>query len=287
MSRATHLALSAFLHRFTPQKREQMLGYLPEEEKQEAESDFLGFESASVRFLSAHDRLMSIHYSWIIPYLETYTKEDAHAFASLFPESTYTKISEALHLPQNPMKLTHIGQRFYAQTLYRMIAIESPQYIPIELLPQHPLDVLLSLSKTKLHLTFDYLGLHDLAVDLKKMVQSHTMKSIHAALTPSKRTYVGKVMKEGEPITFKYLELDLWDGNEKQLANTLHLRGINRVSKALFGCHPSFLWHIRHRLDTGRAKMLDHFCINPKNEKMQQTLSSQVLKVIEHVSNEA
>ena len=63
--------------------------------------------------------------------------------------------------------------------------------------------------------------------------------------------------------------------NDK-LKNILHHRGFNRLGKALFGCHPSFLWHLCHRLDTGRTKVLRKFFTDMNNKQAQEKLIHQI-----------
>lgn len=282
MKTAVYLSLSVFLERYAKDRKEELLTYLPEADRQKITA-LPPIETQQL--LSCAERLQRIHYSWFIPFLETYATSDIHYFASIFPDATYKKLMEAFGLPHKKIALTRLGIRFFSQTLYHLFASSITDYIPIELLPKHPLLKLLQLSKKDLLLMFDYLGLHDLAIDLKRIVETKKLKALHSTLSSSKKEYVAKILKKGEPISFKYLELEFWDGNIQELSNKLHLRGINRVSKALFGCHPALLWHFRHTLDTGRAKMLDHFCVNPKNEKMQDILTSQILNTVEYITN--
>lgn len=280
MNTASSLALLLFITRFSAQKRDELLRFLPEDMRNNMQNIH---PPHTAGLLSCEERLMNIHYSWVSPLLQNYAKEDKHYFASLFPKDKYEKIRQTLQLPKRQIPLTDIARTFLSQVLYTWFVHEQPGYIPVELLPKHPLATLLSLSKKELLLTFDYLGLHDLVIDLKRMVEAKKLQGLQQALTKEKRAYVQKLMKRGEPIQFKYLELEHWDGDRDHLNTLLHTRGINRVSKALYGCPESILWHVKHGLDVGRAKMIDTFLVNPKNQKVQDILLSQVLEAVEYV----
>lgn len=285
MKTAAYLSLLVFLERYAKGRRDTLLSYLSSADRAKLERLPPIERADTIQFLSCFERLQRIHYSWFIPYLETFAPSDAHYFASIFSDEIYAKLAHSLSLPQEKIPLTEVGKTFFAQTFYHLFSSQSDEYIPLELLPHHPLVELLYLPKNELLLTFDYLGLHDLSIDLKRILEAQKLKALHKSLSPAKKEYVAQLLKKGEPVAFKYLELEFWDGNEQELAHKLHLRGINRVSKALFGCHPSLLWHIRHTLDTGRAKMLDHFCVNPKNEKMQDMLTKQILGAVAYVTS--
>jgi len=284
MKTAAHLSLLVFLERYAKDRKDSLMGSLAKNDLAQLQSLPPLEAPETIHFLSCQERLERVHYSWFLPFLETFASSDAHYFASIFSDEVYKKIADPLQLPKRKIPLTEVGKRFFSQTLYRLFSSGTADYIPIELLPKHPLLQLLHLSKRDLLLTFDYLGLHDLVIDLKRVLESQKLKALHGTLTPAKKEYVAKLLKKGEPISFKNLDLEFWSGDTEELCNKLHLRGINRVSKALFGCHPSLLWHVRHTLDTGRAKMLDHFCVNPKNEKMQDILTSQIINAVEYIT---
>lgn len=280
MDRAYALSLKQFLHTFAKDDAARLLSYLPEGEEQELASfpDSVEFKPHSI-----DDELEKIHYTWFVPFLETFAKSDAHFLASALSDTKFLKIKRRLHFSEKKIPLTETGKRFAHQTLYHWLVKSKEGYTPKNLVPRHPLKELLALSKNELFLTFDYLGLHDLAVDLQKVVETKKIQALKKALSENQSKYIEDIVKHGEPIAFKRLELEFWDGDLDTLHTMVHTRGINRISKALYGCPPSLLWHIRHSLDTGRARLLDRFLVNPHNEKVQDILLNQVLKAVKHV----
>lgn len=280
MDRVYALSLKQFLTTFAASDASRLSSYLPEDEQNEIAQMPAHTETVSH---SIAEELEQIHYTWFIPFLETFAKSDAHFLASSLSDTKYQKLKRRLHFEAAKTPLTETGTRFAHQTLYHWLVKSKEGYTPKSLVPTHPLRTLLALSKKELFLTFDYLGLHDLAVDLKKIVEIKKIKALKHALTKEQSSYVEMLVKHGEPIAFKRLELEFWDGDTDTLHTMVHTRGINRISKALYGCPPSLLWHIRHSLDTGRARLLDRFLVNPHNEKVQDILLSQVLKAVQHV----
>jgi len=64
----------------------------------------------------------------------------------------------------------------------------------------------------------------------------------------------------------------------------LHRRGIMRLGYALSGQHPDFIWHLSHRLDIGRGRLLKKN--NFKNEIAGVTmpLQQQVANIINFIN---
>ena len=111
-------------------------------------------------------------------------------------------------------------------------------------------------------------------------------EKIQKVLSKSQQDFLKSLFKGKEPISFARLNLDAWDGNEEKLKGILHHRGFNRLAKALFGCHPSLLWHLCHTLDTGRTKILRKFFTDINNEQIQKLLVKQILELIPMVQKE-
>lgn len=228
---------------------------------------------------SDEEQLFSIHYSWFIPLIETYSDTDKIAILSALSDKQFAKLSAHFLTGEKRYHFKKLGVRYLRQTLFHLLTYEQKEFVPIAFLPQSSFNALLSLSKPQLTTLIDYLGLRDLSTEFKQIVQTSQIKEIHKALNTDQKNYLKEVLKHGESVKFSSLKLDQWNGTEEMLRKVLHQRGLNRLGKALFGCHPSLFWHICHRLDVGRAHVLRKLMSHTSDE-VQAVLEKQVLELI-------
>ena len=146
------------------------------------------------------------------------------------------------------LNLHPIMQEFASTYLMKEL-LQGISYLSIETLPQHPLNRLLELSSTELKKLIITLGLHDLAIDMRKLIRSSILKALQQSLSPNELSYVRKLQDRQENIQLSSLHLDKWDGKKSTLERLIFICGINRLTKALYPCHHLLLWNISHRLD--------------------------------------
>ena len=232
---------------------------------------------------SPANRLEKIHYSWLIPFLEPFAEGDKAMILSALEETQATKLRGYFKATGKLPKTTPLAKRFLLSAMYSWLTSEQKEFLPTDFLPDHPLNPLLDLTKKELQKLVDYLGLHDLAMELKHVIKSEQIKKIQKVLSKEEQSFLKEILKAKEPLAFSRLNLDGWNGDAEKLKTILHHRGFNRLAKALFGCHPSLLWHLTHRLDTGRTKILRKFYTDIRNEEAHDALQKQVLSIIPKV----
>lgn len=74
--------------------------------------------------------------------------------------------------------------------------------------------------------------------------------------------------------------LAAWKKDKAVLRSMLLQRGINRLAKALYGRHPSLLWHFAHRLDVEKGELLMKLCTSLDHPKASDLLATQVLELV-------
>jgi len=232
---------------------------------------------------SMETRLEKIHYSWLITFLEPLPQKDKECVLSSLNEMQAKRLKAHFKIKEKSLPIKKEAKNYLIETIYKHLISDQREFLPIEFLPDNPLNALVNLSKKLLQTLVDYLGLQDLAIDLKHVVKSEQITKIQTILSQSEQKYLKKQMKIKGPIIFSRLNLDGWNGNGEKLRGILHHRGFNRLAKALFGSHPALLWHICHRLDTGRAKILRKFFTDVKNETMHASLINQTLELVEYL----
>lgn len=265
---------SAFLQYLSPTEQEKFQSIAPSKGNPFAHS------------YSMEERLQRVHYSWLITFLEPFAENDKEMILSSLDKTQSKRLRKHFKIKEETVSLKKGVKTYLTKAVYEWLISDQKEFLPIEFLPDHPLNPLINLSKVELQTLVDYLGLHDLAIELKHVIKSEQIKKIQKALSEEEQGYLKKQIKVKEPITFARLNLDGWNGDEEKLKVILHHRGFNRLAKALFGCHPSLLWHICHRLDTGRTKILRKFFTDIKNDEAHTALINQTLGIIPLVQKE-
>ncbi len=220
--------------------------------------------------------LCDIHYSWIEPLIENLTETDKMLFTGALSKKTQSRLNLS---EKKPFSLSKFATDFIQDTIIDSLLEEESNFFPSNFLPRTSIYQLLDLSHEQLLNLIDYLGLHDLAFDIKNVLESAKMKKILSILTKKEHTYFDKLTKKKEPLSFSSLHLEKWNGNETDLRGVLHFRGINRLAKAIYGSHTSLLWHLSHKLDTKRASVLQKHYTPIQNEKARLLLTSQVIEL--------
>ncbi len=229
---------------------------------------------------SMKDRLQGIHYSWLITFLEPFAENDKAMILSSLEKSQAEKLKKHFEMKDSTLPLKKNAKNYLVKAIYEWLISDQKEFLPIEFLPEYPLNPLLNLSKNEIQTLVNYLGLHDLAIEFNHAIKVEQIKKIQEVLTKGEQDYLKKQIKIKEPLSFARLNLDGWNGDGKKLKAILHHRGFNRLAKGLFGCHPSLLWYICHRLDTGRTKILRKFFTNINNDEAHKTLINQTLGLI-------
>lgn len=260
---------TSFIHFLSPQEQEKFKSVAPSKRDP--------FTSS----YSMEDRLGRIHYSWLITFLEPFAEGDKEMILSSLDRNQAERLRKHFNVKGERLPLKKGAKNYLIKAAYEWLISDQKEFLPLEFLPDHPLNPLVNLSKKDLQTLVDYLGLHDLAIELKHVIKSDQIKKIQRVLTPKEREFLKKHIKAKDPITFSRLNLDGWNGEAEKLKAILHHRGFNRLAKALFGCHPSLLWHICHRLDTGRTKILRKFFTDIKNDEAHAALINQILELIQ------
>lgn len=260
---------SSFLHFLSPPEQEKFQSIAPPK------------RDPFTAPYSMEERLSRVHYSWLITFLEPFAEGDKEMILSSLDRNQAQRLRKHFNVKEEKFSLKNGAKNYLIKAVYEWLISDQKEFLPLEFLPDHPLNPLVDLSKKKLQKLIDYLGLHDLAIELKHVIKSDQIKKIQKVLTSEEREFLKKQIKVKDPITFSRLNLDGWNGDGEKLKVILHHRGFNRLAKALFGCHPSLLWHICHRLDTGRTKILRKFYTDIKNDEAHATLINQILELIQ------
>lgn len=205
-----------------------------------------------------------IHYSWFQDFFRDLTKPmQAICLSSLSPpqrKGLQRLLDSEIKLRQtNPFVLP-----FVSNYMRKQLRVED--VIDEHLLPYSSLNILLKLKFSQLLYLIDMLGIHDLASDLKQVVDKVLLNRVYAALSKQQLLFLEYCSKQPMKWIPPKLGLSAWNGSVKHLNHLLHHRGLIRLGRAVIQEDPSFKWHLLHRLDTGRAKIIQkEFYRNPES----------------------
>ena len=173
-----------------------------------------------------------------------------------------------------------IRQRFQIQPnvflhliLFKWITEKEPYFLPKTALLEDPLLCLVPLSKNQTIHLVDLLSMHDLSIEVRRVVSSSLLDKMKIHLLKHQKDYLHQIIKTKEPINFPRLQLDQWDGEKDTLRSILYHRGFNRLGKALYGSQRALYWHIIHKVDTGRAKIIEKILFRYNKRSNSSTFS--------------
>ena len=197
--------------------------------------------------------------------------QNPYPFLDLIDNSWLSSSLLALHkvsLTPSPM------QDFAKAKLWQAVA---PQDIlPFQIAKQLPMGTLLNLSTQELIQTCQRLGLYDLVLDARHVVQTHLLNALKGALSDDQQSFYKKIQHQPSSVDFGRLSLTRWNKDAKALQVMLEKRGLNRLAKATFPAHTSIKWYLQRRLNQQLASTFTSFCTAIANKKAQKALQTEV-----------
>jgi hypothetical protein len=274
------LVCNAFIENQAKEDKNKLLSFLPDKEREE----ILSLESPSASLCEGYDlteHLMDwVHYSWLTPFLRTLTEQELKIFLSSLNNDHAENLKQELLFSEEIPAISLISKSFLRQKLASYLLKKESSLLPITALPPSSLNCLLDLSSGGLQHLIDFLGLHDLAVELKQIIDNIKLKKIHSFLSKEKLFFLKSLAHKKESIVFKKMELTHWNGEEESLLNLLRKRGMNRLAKALFPENKDLIWYVTHRMASKEAHLFTalHKKLEPK--EAYSLLGKQIIELV-------
>ncbi len=275
----------AFLRKCPPETLHALMRYLPEEERENLLQTPPSYGDPTCAAASVEAQLEEIHYSWFASFLRTLPENEIRLFLSSLSEDHAQGLKKTLLFSNQLIPLTPPAKQFFTQILFEKISADMKDLLPKECLPDAPLNALLPLSFTELLALIDFLGLRDLAGDIRQIIEKVKLKQIYAALSKEEQEFLKLLLQKKESLSFKRMELDKWDGEGETLKFLLRQRGLNRLAKALYGNHPSLIWHISRHLESSLGIALLKLCTPLEHPRAAELLTEQVVELASYLQN--
>ena len=242
-----------------------------------SEPSEISFETLSEVLL-----LKKVHWSWLLPPLKLYQEPEQKLLISALSPYAAKNLSKNLTLSSSSVDLSEIGRSFLKEELMKALLQHRAPILPLACLPASPLNALLELDKKQLTALIDRLSLYDLALELKQLVETKTLKKLYALLNSQEKKILQEISGQKDLYFLGKIGLDRWDGTEEALRTLLHKKGLSRLGAGISHQDPDLIWYVCHLLDIGRGTHLEKQCIKKTiapevSEGIIQQIESQLL----------
>lgn len=265
--------LRVFINRYNPKAGNALIKFLPQEEAQAVMSQDIRSTDLAPILQQPQKSLNRIHYSWIQPVLQK------------FPEGLQPIVAAALTTEQiaglkigSPIAINDIAKVFILNQLYQKLEIGDR--VPVEYLQETEFTLLANWSKAQIMDLADFLGLYDLASEVRHIVNRNHLKNIYSCLTSKQLYYLKVCLHQKQQLVSPKLGIDPTKQDCQKLKQVIHRRGLARLGKALCGQHADLVWHIAHVVDMGRGTILLKEYQPQEIPRVTQILKQQVLSIM-------
>lgn len=281
---SSYIVLNGFFKKFPVQKQMSLLSPLSSQMKEQLEKAYTPPIDIIPEKFCKKSILNEVHYSWYIPLIESYPKNDLSLLVYAFDTEVKTQIEKHFSLPEISFTPSPLAIDFFQRLIFNKILDSKIDILPKEYLPDTELNLLLELSKNELVMLIDYLSIFDLALQLPQILNPETLKKIDQYLSPDKKQFLKKLSFYKQPFAFPPLPLDGISSLE-EFNLILHKRGLNRFAKAICNEHSSFIWYICHKIDIGRGNNLFKLCRDKTQKEITKTITFNIMEIIPIIRN--
>ncbi|MEZ5315292.1 MAG: hypothetical protein R3E91_03660 [Chlamydiales bacterium] len=257
-----------------------LLGYFPPDLAKEINLLSPPVSPNFPKLLAQNEWIESMHFSWFYLPLKSLKPEIQKLFLSLLPEKKAVELSKMLSLPLEKLSYSSFMIPFLMNIFKKKILGEI-DIISEDCLPASDLNPLLKLTRLELLNLIDLLGIHDLSIDLRQIVDREILKNIYSALFSEQIHFLHYCTKQPIKWIPPTLGLLRWNRSKEKLQHLLHERGLIRLGGALFDQNESLKWYLIHRLDTGRAELIQKIFSNNQNSLPYPYFKNQVIHILQ------
>ena len=279
----SEMVLKAFLSRSSPEKRERLERFLPENEKIRLHNLPTFSEEMTPDRFSSGSVIENVHWSWFIPTLKTYSEREQKLFLSALSPVVAQSLGHSLGFSPPFEEISETAKSYLRELLQHSLIAYKERLLPIDYLPPSPLKELFKLSKKELTHLIDLLSLYDLSSELRQIVETKILKKIYCFLTEEEKAHLKKIASKKEPFPVARLNLDRWDGTEETLRVLLHRRGLARLGLALSGQDPDLIWYVCHQFDIGRGNALFKLCTKEAAQNVSDAMVREIDELIRNL----
>jgi hypothetical protein len=272
---------AALLEQISQDERESLISFLSPSARSVLSASIPTDLNVHEHYPNPALQLEPIHPSWFAPFLRQLTEKDIRLFLAALKESQADALRRILRVNNYAPQLKEPGKEFLQYWIWHSLSQDAEDLLPISCLPFSKMHPLLACSHKELLVLMEYLGLYDLAYDVRRIIDTAKIKQIYACFSPEEITYLKKLAHVKNPVIFPSMGLQSWDGDAQFLKKAVLQRGVNRLAKATYEEHPSFLWHLVHHLDEEQGLLLKKLCTPLNHPSAIAALQEQILATLD------
>lgn len=282
MKKEALLVCKSFLDRYPPPIQTELIQLLSESAQVDLQE--LPAPTPLEKKQLRYDPLEQIHYSWLSPYIRTLSENDIRLVLAALSEKQSKELQKQLGFGNHLPHLTLLSRRHLRRKLLEILT-QNQELLPLAFLPASPLNKLMQMdADTFSHLVL-FLGLHDLAFEMRQIIATDALKKIFSSLAKKEGEYLKTLLLHQEPLVFHRLFLTKWDGTQEHLRRLLEERGLHRLGTALYSAHPSLIWYVTHRLDMHQGTLLLKYKEKHTHARAEKILTDQIFHIITYLSS--
>lgn len=264
--------LKVLLSQYQNSAAPALMRYFPGEVADCLRQGTINCDDASRLFVDERAMLSQFHYSWVYDAIKKFPSEDHPFLLVSLPDNHLAALSQLMKVRlSNLQRPSLAAANYFIHAIYQRIEGAS-DVLPIDLLPHKPLSKLLEMNREFLLEVIDLLGIFDLAAKVKQIVNTVELKKITDCLSPVKQKFLRMIVSKVDKIQLPPIDLSSWNGKAEKLQKIIHRRGLYRLSLTLSAYSPDFVWHLTHRLDTGRAEIIYRYYVEKENPNISALL---------------
>jgi len=253
MDNRSGIMLKSLLEHYRPGRENALLQFLPRGQAQLIEALPGGAPVVALPSLMVRKVLAKVHYTWLFPLFLEWEKKTYPLMFALLSKTQAAGLARLLNVPLQ----IGVVSRAVKQLLNRYLAekLGAGTLLPIEYLPLSPLNGLLTLTKPQLLQTIHLLGIFDLALEMKRVVDKELLDRVYQSLSPLESAYLKLCLRRSQPV-HSQSKADLLSciDDKKVFTSRLHKLGLSRFAMGLATENENLRWYLLHRLDRGRGQ---------------------------------
>ncbi|MCH9621898.1 MAG: hypothetical protein S4CHLAM20_13290 [Chlamydiia bacterium] len=221
-----YLALDSKLANVDPNKKAHLLSYLPERIKEKLSSSFLP-ERTIPAFMTIEKLKRRVDVSHFKHYLKSLPSAERNFYIAAFPQYLQPQLCDE-EIPLREFK----SEKFSDFVLNSLFSKALNDFPPPTLLPFHPIIELLSDTGISLAKLCYYLGLLDVAAEIKKIISQERLKTLQKIFNTEEITFMNKMAADKRPI-LSSMNLNSYDGDNEKLKTLILSRGMYRFCQGI------------------------------------------------------
>jgi hypothetical protein len=247
------LMLNALVKYFHHNNGKDALKFLPPEEVDAVSKLPVPGSLPSSAFWDSAQLLQMIHYSWFFPLVRTYPREWFPYLIAAFPEDERKGLEKLLEIEPQEVDFPEGIKEVFRKVLCE--ALRNRNVLPAEFVPDGPLKVILQLTKQQLVQLIDLLGLYDLAIDVRQVLDKKILDQVLGRLNAKEQKFLRYCLQQPDIHVGPSEGIMQWMKAEN-FSVLRHLKGLQRLAAAVENQSKSLIWHLVHRVDIGRGEKI-------------------------------